>query len=75
MLSVPPLRRHTRFRADSSSAHQLSPHQEQIAEREQRKKLSPVLGEANDKGKERSPRKSQSVGTSPPDGCEPSCGL
>jgi hypothetical protein len=44
MLSVPPLRRHTRFRADSSSTHQLSPHQEQIAEREQLKELSPVFG-------------------------------
>jgi len=46
MCSEPLLRRHTRFRADSSSGHQLSPHQEQIAAPEQRKQLSPVLGEA-----------------------------
>jgi len=46
MLSVPLLRRDTRFRADSSSCHQLSSHQKQISEREQRKELSAVLGEA-----------------------------
>ncbi len=46
MLSVPLLRPDTRFRADSSSCHQLSPHQKQVAEGEQRKELGPVLGEA-----------------------------
>jgi len=44
--SVPLLRPFTRFRADSSSCHQLSSHHEQIAEREQREELSPVFGEA-----------------------------
>jgi hypothetical protein len=40
------MRGHTRFRANLSSCHQLSPHQQQVAEREQRKELSPVFGAA-----------------------------
>jgi hypothetical protein len=46
MLSVPLLRPDTRIRAESSSCHQLSSHQKQVAEGEQRKELGPVLGEA-----------------------------
>lgn len=46
MRFVPLLRPVTRFRADSSSCHQLSPYQKQVAEGEQREELGAVLGEA-----------------------------
>jgi len=46
VLSVPFFRLSIRFRADSSSCHQLSSHQKQVAEGEQRKELGPVLGKA-----------------------------
>jgi hypothetical protein len=46
MRIVPLLRPVTYFQADSSSCHQLSSHQKQVAEGEQRKDLGPVLGEA-----------------------------
>jgi hypothetical protein len=46
MRFVPLLWPATRFQADSSSCHQLSSHQKQVAEGEQRKELGPVLGEA-----------------------------
>ena len=41
----PPDGRSGGFRADASPCHQLSSHQEQVAEREQREELSPVLGQ------------------------------
>ena len=44
--SDPPLRRPGRFRADSSSCHQLPSDQKQVAEREQGEELGAVFGQA-----------------------------
>ena len=41
-----PLRRFGGFRTDSSLCHQLSSHQEQVAERKQREQLGTVLGQS-----------------------------